>query len=299
MEELSALQQELMAVDDLDLRLLAFEEKQEVSEEEVADFEKQLHQFELNAFLTDEFDANNAILTFVSGAGGHDAQEWTSILLAMYEKYAARRAWKSELLHESFGEQGGTKEATLQISGKFAYGFLKRESGVHRLVRMSPFSAKQLRHTSFALVEVLPQLAQVGNVEELIDAKDIRVDLFRSSGPGGQNVNKRETAVRVTHLPTGLAASSQSERSQQQNRLKAFELLYAKLYQQMKQQQLETISALKEQVKIEWGHQIRSYVFDPYQMVKDHRTNVEVGNVQAVLDGDLDLFIEAELGKEL
>lgn len=299
MEELSALQQELTAVDDLDLRLLAFEEKPEVSEEEIADFEEQLHQFELNTFLTEEFDVNNAILTFVSGAGGHDAQEWTSMLRSMYEQYAARRGWKSELLHENFGEQGGTKEATLQVNGKSAYGFLKHESGVHRLVRMSPFSAKQLRHTSFALVEVLPQLAQVGNVEELIDTKDIRVDLFRSSGPGGQNVNKRETAVRVTHLPTGLSASSQSERSQQQNRLKAFELLYAKLYQQMKQQQLETISALKEQVKIEWGHQIRSYVFDPYQMVKDHRTNVEVGNIQAVLDGDLDVFIEAELGKNL
>lgn len=299
MRQLSELQEELTTIDDLDLLLLALEENVHTSPEELDAFEKRLHQFELNTFLTGEFDANNALLTFVSGAGGHDAQEWTAMLLAMYQHYAQHRNWKAILVDESVGEQGGIKEAILEIKGKFAYGFLKKESGVHRLVRMSPFSAKQLRHTSFGLVEVLPELQEVPNMETLIDPKDIRVDLFRSSGPGGQNVNKRETAVRVTHLPTGLAVSSQSERSQLQNRQKAFELLYAKLYQQMRQQQLNTIQGLKEQVKVEWGHQIRSYVFDPYQMVKDHRTNVETGNVQAVLDGDLDMFIEAQLGKNL
>lgn len=299
MEELSRLKQEVDQVDEIDLDLLGLEEKAEVSEEEIAAIEKKLRKFELTSLLTDEFDKNNAILTFVSGAGGHDAQDWTGMLAAMYQRFAESRGWKVELMDQDLGEMGGTKEATLEIKGSYVYGFLKNESGVHRLVRKSPFSGKQLRHTSFALVEVLPEFKEVGNVEELIDPKDIRVDLFRSSGPGGQNVNRRETAVRVTHLPTGLSAGCQSERSQGQNRQKAFELLYAKLYQLMRQKQLDTIAGLKEQVNIEWGHQIRSYVFDPYQMVKDHRTGIEVHNVQAVLQGELDLFIEAELGKQL
>lgn len=295
LQELSELKKEVEAIEEVELHLLDLGEKKEISEKEIEDIEKKLHELELETFLNGEFDKNPAIITFISGAGGHDAQEWTTMLLEMYQKYAAKHGWKTELLHQSFGELGGTKEATLEVEGPFAYGFLKKESGVHRLVRISPFSAKKLRHTSFALVQVLPQLKEIENVEALIDAKDVRVDLFRSSGPGGQNVNRRETAVRVTHIPTGISAASQSQRSQLQNRKKALELLYAKLRQLMEAKHIENIKSLRGEVKVEWGHQIRSYVFDPYRLVKDHRTGVQTSDVEGVLEGELDKFIGAEL----
>lgn len=295
LEELSALKNELEAIDSVELLLIELDEKSDTSGKAIDEAKRKVEELELKTLLTTEFDKGNAILTFVSGAGGHDAQEWTTMLLEMYQKFAVKRGWKTELVHQSFGEQGGTKEAALEVIGTYAYGFLKKESGVHRLVRMSPYSAKQLRHTSFALVEALPELKERENVESLIDSKDIRVDLFRSSGPGGQNVNRRETAVRVTHLPTGISAASQSQRSQLQNRKKAFGLLYAKLHQLMQKKQMENMKSLRSEVKIEWGHQIRSYVFNPYRLVKDHRTGIQTSDVESVLEGELDKFIEAEL----
>ncbi len=240
------------------------------------------------------YDNNKAILSFHSGAGGVDAQDWTSMLLRMYQKLAQRKGWRFSVLDQSFGEQSGTKNAVCEITGPNAYPDLKGESGVHRLVRISPFSAKNLRHTSFALVEVLPELKEV---DIKINPQDLRVDTFRSSGPGGQNVNKLETAVRITHIPTNTAVAVQSERSQQQNKEKAMNLLISRLAQRMKKDKIEELAQLKPDLKsgsIEWGSQIRSYVLHPYQMVKDHRTGIKSSQPEKVLDGDLDKFIEAE-----
>lgn len=296
LEELAKLKREVEEINLLGLKLLELRNSESVSNKEISALEKKIHQFELNTLFTGEFDSRNAVINFLSGAGGDDAQEWTSMLLEMYRRYAEKKGWKAELVHQGFGELGGTKEAALEVRGVYAYGFLKKEAGVHRLVRISPFSAKKLRHTSFALVEVLPDLQGINDKKMEIDPKDIRVDLFRSSGPGGQNVNRRETAVRVTHIPTGFSVASQSQRSQLQNKEKAFEILRAKLYQFMQEKQRDAIDNLREKVSVEWGHQIRSYVFDPYRLVKDHRTGVETSNVEAVLQGELDEFIEKEIG---
>lgn len=295
LEELARLKKEVEEIDEIELKLLQLRNRESVSKEELDVLQKMVHRFELNTLFAGEFDGRDAVINFLSGAGGDDAQEWTSMLLEMYRKYAEKKRWNVELVHQGFGELGGTKEATLEIRGSYAYGFLKKEAGVHRLVRISPFSAKKLRHTSFALVEVLPYLKGLNAEETKIDAKDIRVDLFRSSGPGGQNVNRRETAVRVTHIPTGFSVASQSQRSQLQNKEKAFEILRAKLYQFAREKRKDTIENLREKVSVEWGHQIRSYVFDPYQLVKDHRTGVETSNIEGVLQGELDEFIEAEI----
>ena len=238
-----------------------------------------------------EYEKNKALLYIYAGAGGVDAQDWASMLLKMYMRFSQKKGWAFSLLHQSFGEQSGTKSATVEIKGENAYQTLKGEGGVHRLVRISPFSAKDLRHTSFALVEILPEIIPQ---RMDINQKELKVDTFRSSGPGGQNVNKLETAVRITHVPTGISVAVQSERSQAQNKEKAMQLLASRLAQKMEESQAKEVSELKALSApgaIEWGSQIRSYVLNPYQMVKDHRTGVKSAQPDKVLDGELDKFI--------
>lgn len=255
--------------------------------------EARFKKHELKIFLGGKYDKNNALITISSGVGGRDAQDWASMLFRMYSRYCESKNWDIEVLHESLGEEGGIKSATLEINGSYAYGYLKNEAGVHRLVRISPFSPNKLRHTSFAALEVLPEI-DAKDVE--IKAEDLRVDTFRSSGAGGQNVNKRETAVRITHLPTGIAVAVQTERSQQQNKEKAMQVIASKLHiLQVKKEEEELSKTKKIKKSAEWGAQIRSYVLHPYQMVKDHRTGYETSQIEKVLDGDLDEFIEAEL----
>lgn len=266
------------------------------------DFEKKLKNAEFRIFLSGRYDGGNAILSIYSGAGGQDAQDWAAMLFRMYERYCAKKGFQVKILHQSFGEGGGPegrvgiKLATFEIKGKYAFGFLKKENGVHRLVRISPFSAQSLRHTSFALVEVLPELSEAQESEIKIKQEDLRVDTFRSSGPGGQNVNRRETAVRLTHLPTGITVSCQLERAQGQNKAKAMKILLAKLYQLKEAKTQKELKEIKgEQISASWGNQIRSYVLHPYKLIKDLRSNFETSNVEAVLDGDLDEFIAAEV----
>lgn len=235
--------------------------------------------------LTGKYDKNHAHVELFPGAGGEDAKDWAMMLLKMYVKYAQKRGWKVAAINDR----------AIDIRGEFAYGTLKKESGVHRLVRISPFDSKKLRHTSFALVEVLPELPEFELKNINIPPEDLKVETFRSSGPGGQNVNKRETAVRVVHLPTGLSAGSQEERGQAQNKEKALALLKSKLFKLMETGQEKELKNIRTQVKPEWGNQIRSYVLHPYQLVKDHRTKIEHHQPDKVLDGDLDKFINAEL----
>ena len=246
------------------------------------------------AYFTGKYDRNNAVLSVYAGAGGTDAQDWAEMLLRMYLKYAEKSGFRARVLAVTVGQEAGLKNAIMEVRGKQAYGYLKHEGGVHRLVRISPFSAQNLRHTSFALVDVMPELEDVSDLE--IKPQDIKTDTYKAGGPGGQYVNKTESAVRVTHLPTGLVATAQSERSQSANKDKAMQLLYAKLQQRLEQEHKEKVEELKgEHVSIEWGHQIRSYVLQPYKLVKDHRTGYETTNVEAILDGELGDFIEAEL----
>lgn len=245
----------------------------------------------------DKYDKGGAIITIFSGAGGDDAEDFSAILFTMYRKWVEKNNFGLLIVHQNQNDHGGFRNITFEINGSGAYGILKNESGVHRLVRISPFNAKKLRHTSFSLVEVLPQFAEINQVA--IPPQDLDIDFTRSSGPGGQNVNKRETAVRIVHVPTGLSVHYDNERTQEANRRKALAILEAKLYKLMKERKAESVDALKlsKNTDIEWGSQIRSYVFHPYKMVKDHRTEVETSDVAAVLDGDLALFLEAE--KEL
>lgn len=242
-----------------------------------------------------KYDKGDAVLTIFAGAGGDDAEDWVRILFEMYSKLAEKKGWERKILHEHKApESGGYKNITFELKGKRVYGTLKNESGVHRLVRISPFSSKKLRHTSFAMVEVIPRFVESKEIN--IPEKDLRLEFSKSGGPGGQNVNKRETAVRVVHLPTNIAVHVDSERSQQQNKERAMELLKAKLYRRNLEIQKEKEEAMKvsKTTEAEWGRQIRSYVFHPYQMVKDHRTRVETSDVDAILDGELNEFIEAE-----
>lgn len=267
--------------------------QKEVSERYVV-LLRQFKKEELRLFLGGKYDKNNAIISVYSGAGGRDAEDWAAMLFRMYGRYAEQKGFKAAVLHEHFGAEGGLKNATMLISGKYAYGYLKGEAGVHRLVRISPFSAQKLRHTSFALIEAMPEITESGEIE--IKPEDLKIEFFRSSGPGGQNVNKRETAVRIIHLPTNIAAACQSERSQQGNRERALKLLYSKLHRRQIQETEKEKTALKgEKVAIEWGRQIRSYVLHPYKMVKDHRSGYETSQVDKVLEGELDELIEAEL----
>jgi peptide chain release factor 2 len=238
------------------------------------------------------YKTNKALLYVYSGAGGVDAQDWASMLLRMYQRFSQKNGWDFKILHQSYGEQKGIKNAVVELSGKDAYDIMKGESGVHRLVRISPFSAKGLRHTSFVLIEILPEIV---SREFKLNPNDLRVETYRSSGPGGQNVNKLETAVRVTHIPSGIAVAVQSERSQAQNKEKAMELLASRLAIKMEEAKVKEISDLKPELKsgsIEWGSQIRSYVLHPYQMVKDHRTGVKSSQPDKVLDGELGRFLK-------
>lgn len=263
------------------------------------DLAAEVRRLEIETLFTGTYDRGNAVISIFAGAGGKDAEDWAAMLRRMYERWAEHRGYRLRTLHEHFGEMEGPsgwslKNVSLEIRGPHAYGYLKKENGVHRLVRISPFSAKSLRHTSFALVEVMPEFVAPGEIR--IKPEEIHIDFFRSSGPGGQNVNKRETAVRVTHLPTKTQVAVEVERSQQRNREIAMRLLAAKLYREkLKEQEREAARLKGETVSAEWGNQIRSYVLHPYHRVKDHRTSYETSQVGAVLDGDLDGFIEAEL----
>ena len=244
-----------------------------------------------------KYDKGDAIMTLLSGAGGDDAEDFSRILHEMYLKFFGRNGFESKIIHKNENDHGGYRNITVEISGKNAYGILKNESGVHRLVRISPFSSKSLRHTSFSLVEVIPKFEK--GKEEDIPEQELRVEFSRSSGPGGQNVNKRETAVRVVHIPTNLSAGSESERSQAQNKDKAIEILRGKLYKLREEERKKKEEGMyvSKTMEVEWGSQIRSYVFHPYKMIKDHRTDIEARDIKKIIeDGELDEFIEAEKG---
>ena len=301
-QEIAYLEEKISKIEELEEELKKLKESG-VSEvnNEVKELERKIKSEELETFLSGKYDKGNAILQIFSGAGGQDAQDWATLLLRMYERYCLKKGWKTSILQQSFGDAGGpegrigTKSATLEIKGNLAFGFLKKETGVHRLVRISPFSAKKLRHTSFALVEVLPDISEK-ELEIKINPSDFKIETYKSSGPGGQYVNKTESAVRIIHLPTGINVSCQSERSQAQNKEKAMKILYAKLFQLEEEKTKKELKEIKgERVSASWGNQIRSYVLHPYQMVKDLRTDVETSKTESVLDGDLNQFIEAEI----
>ena len=263
-------------------------------EEELTELAKKLNQFELYMLLSEPHDKNNAILELHPGAGGTESQDWASLLLRMYTRWAEKHNFKVETLNYLPGDEAGVKNVSLLIKGRNAYGYLKAEKGVHRLVRISPFDSAGRRHTSFASVDVVPELDD--SVEMDINPEDLRIDVFRASGAGGQHINKTESAVRITHLPTGIVVSSQAGRSQLKNKEQAMSTLRAKVHQvELEQKEKEMAEIRGEHKEIGWGSQIRSYVFHPYSMVKDHRTGEETGNVEAVMDGELDPFIEAYL----
>ncbi len=243
-----------------------------------------------------KYDKGNAIVTIISGAGGEDAEDFGAMLFSMYVKYAGKRGWKVFLIHENKNNSGGYRNVSFEVQGKNSYGILKNEGGVHRLVRISPFDAKKLRHTSFSMVEVLPKFSKLEEKDFIIPEADLRIEYSKSGGPGGQNVNKRETAVRLVHIPTGIAVHASNERSQEQNRERAMAILLAKIFKKAQEDKKSMEESLKstKNTEIEWGNQIRSYVLHPYKMVKDHRTNIETSNIDGVLNGDLDIFIEAE-----
>jgi peptide chain release factor 2 len=263
-------------------------------EQEVLRLEGELEQRELTVLLSGRFDSGTAILAIHAGAGGTDSQDWAAMLERMYLRWIDRQGYQSEIIDTTEGEEAGIKSVTIAVTGKYAYGYLKAEKGVHRLVRLSPFDSAHRRHTSFALVEVLPDVGS--DVELEINPDDIKIDIYRSSGAGGQNVQKNATAIRLTHIPTGIVVTCQNERSQIQNRANAMRVLKARLMDLRQQELNDQLNEIRgDYIKAEWGSQIRSYVLHPYQMVKDHRTDYETGNTQAVLDGDLNAFIRAYL----
>ncbi len=264
-------------------------------EAETFALEQELEKRSFTSMLSGPYDHDGALLAIHAGAGGTDSQDWAAMLERMYLRWAERRGYKAEVLDRTEGEEAGLKSVTIAVEGLYAYGYLRSEKGVHRLVRLSPFDAAHRRHTSFALVEVLPQVA-MDEAEVEINPGDLKMDVFRSSGAGGQNVQKNATAIRLTHIPTGIVVTCQNERSQLQNRENALRVLRARLLELKRAEKDQEIAVLRgEYTKAEWGSQIRSYVLHPYQMVKDHRTDYETGNTQAVLDGDLDAFMESYL----
>ncbi len=281
--------------DTLELAQMEDESLRPDLEPEVDAIEAELAKREIAVHLSGPYDKGNALLSINAGAGGTNSQDWAAMLERMYLRWAERRGYDAEILDLTEGEEAGIKSVTIAIDGRYAYGYLRPEKGVHRLVRLSPFDAAHRRHTSFAQVEVLPDMGDEG-LSVQIDPNDLRIDVYKSSGAGGQNVQKNATAVRITHLPTGLVVSCQNERSQMQNRENAMRVLRARLLEIEREQQDRELADLRgEYTKAEWGSQIRSYVLHPYQMVKDHRTEYEEGNTQAVLDGEIDGFIEAYL----
>ena len=309
MAELSRLSEDVTAYDRLAQRIsdaavlwdLASSEQDDATaseaEGEIHGIEKDLDALEVTALLGGEFDDSPAILEVHAGEGGTDSQDWADMLLRLYLRWAERRGMKTDIVAMTPGEEAGTKSATVTVDGRNAYGLLAAEQGVHRLVRISPYDSAKRRHTSFASVKVTPEVEE--DVEVEVEPDDLRIDTYRSSGAGGQHVNVTDSAVRITHIPTGIVVSCQNERSQMQNRAVAMRILKSRLLARAREEREAEMRALRGEIRdIGFGSQIRSYVLHPYQMVKDHRTDVEVGNVQAVLDGDIDKFIEAELRRK-
>ncbi len=282
---------------EMTLELLREEADEELHEElgrEMKEFTAKMNDFELQMLLSEEYDKNNAILELHPGAGGTESQDWGSMLLRMYQRWAEKKGFKVETLDYLAGDEAGIKSVTLGITGHNAYGYLKAEKGVHRLVRISPFDSSGRRHTSFVSCEVMPEFND--EIEIDIRTEDLKVDTYRASGAGGQHINTTDSAIRITHLPTGAVVTCQQERSQIKNRAKAMTMLKAKLYAlKIEEKEAQMLEIRGEQKEIGWGSQIRSYVFHPYAMVKDHRTSAESGNVQGVMDGDIDLFVNAYL----
>lgn len=272
----------------------ADEDLQEELEKDIKAYMATISEFELKLMLSDPYDKNNAILELHPGAGGTESQDWGSMLLRMYQRWSEKKGFKVEMLDYQAGDEAGIKSVTLLIKGHNAYGYLKAEKGVHRLVRISPFDSSGRRHTSFVSVDVMPELD--GDIEIEVRTEDLKIDTYRATGAGGQHINTTDSAVRMTHIPSGIVVTCQSERSQLKNREQAMKMLKTKLYQKEQEEKERELAEIRgEQKEIGWGSQIRSYVFHPYSMVKDHRTNYETGNIQAVMDGDLDDFINAYL----
>jgi len=300
LKDIEDIKKELQEIKELSVICQGDQEMEKELNEKIEALRSKIKQKGIEERFKGKYDGNNVLLSIYSGAGGQDAQDWATMLLRMYQRYSQKKGFGVRILDQDFGQSGGpegrigTKSVTLEIKGKFIYGMLKGENGVHRLVRISPFSAQKLRHTSFALVEVLPKMKGEKDIE--INPADLKVDYYHASGPGGQYVNKRMSAVRITHIPTGIVVSCQTERSMGQNKETAMEVLYSKLVQLREEEQQKEISQIKgNKISASWGNQIRSYVIHPYQMAKDMRTGVETSQVQSVLDGDLDEFITAQI----
>lgn len=306
MKKIAALREEITEFESIEQRIQDALELSQIEDEslrselddEVGSIESIIEKLEFESKFTSRFDRGDAILAIHAGAGGTDSQDWTEMLQRMYLRWIEKQGYKADILDTTFGEEAGIKSTTISVDGPYAYGYLKSEKGVHRLVRLSPFDSNNRRHTSFALVEILPQVEDDNEV--IIKPDEVNIDVYKSSGAGGQNVQKNATAIRITHLPTGIVVTCQNERSQIQNKENAFRVLRSRL---LEIKQLEKERKLAElrgaYTKAEWGSQIRSYVLHPYQMVKDHRTNHEEGNAQAVLDGDIDAFIDAYLRSQM
>jgi len=298
-EKLDSLQESFKALEDakLMLELIVEDNDQSILEElnqESKKIEASAKELELRGLLSNPEDEKNAILTIHPGAGGTESHDWAQMLMRLYLRWCERREYRTEILDILAGEEAGIKSVTIEISGRYAYGYLKAESGVHRLVRISPFDASGRRHTSFASIFVVPEIDD--DIEIEIDPNDLRIDTYRASGAGGQHVNRTDSAVRITHIPTNIVVTCQSERSQHKNKANAMKILKSRLYQQKLQEERAKRQKLEdEKTEIAWGNQIRSYVFQPYSMVKDHRTDFETGNVQRVMDGEIDDFIYAYL----